>query len=57
MGRLGLHKTEATNKFYYKLFWNYLIELNNFWGKVISAKYPLALDFFSCTYKSNDSWI
>ena len=57
MGGLGLRKTEATNKFYCKIFWKYLTKPNNFWAKVISAKCPLALGFFTCTNKSNDSWI
>ena len=55
---LGLRKTEAINKaFLCKFSWKYLAEPENFWVKVMRAGYPMTSDFFSRTYKSNDSWV
>jgi len=57
IGGFGLHKIEAINKaFLCKLSRKHLTDLDNFWVKVMRTKYPTALDLFTCTYKSNDSW-
>ena len=40
-----------------KLSWKYLTQPNNFWVKIMHAKYPMTSDFFTYHYKSKDSYI